>query len=56
MHSCKGLEFPLVVIPGADRIKSAGELSPHEAKLLYVAMTRATRELVVCGVTEAAAQ
>lgn len=50
MHSCKGLEFPLVVIPGADRIKSAGELSPHEAKLLYVAMTRATRELVVCGV------
>jgi hypothetical protein len=52
MHSCKGLEFPLVVIPGADRIKSAGELSPHEAKLLYVAMTRATRELVVCGVCE----
>lgn len=54
MHSCKGLEFPLVVIPGADRIKSAGELSPHEAKLLYVAMTRATRELVVCGVGETA--
>ncbi|MDQ5914499.1 MAG: hypothetical protein QG584_381, partial [Pseudomonadota bacterium] len=52
MHSCKGLEFPLVVIPGTDRIKSAGELSPHEAKLLYVAMTRATRELVVCGVGE----
>ncbi len=50
MHSCKGLEFPLVVIPGADRIKSTGELSPHEAKLLYVAMTRATKELVVCGV------
>lgn len=56
MHSCKGLEFPLVVIPGADRVRSAGELSPHEAKLLYVAMTRATRELVVCGVAEAAAQ
>lgn len=55
MHSCKGLEFPLVVIPGADRIRSAGELSPHEAKLLYVAMTRATRELVVCGVGEASA-
>ena len=52
MHSCKGLEFPLVVIPGADRVKSAGELSPHEAKLLYVAMTRATRDLVVCGVCE----
>lgn len=50
MHSCKGLEFPLVVIPGADRIQGAGELSAQEAKLLYVAMTRATRELVVCGV------
>lgn len=50
MHSCKGLEFPLVVIPGADRIEGAGELSPQEARLLYVAMTRATRELVVCGV------
>ena len=53
MHSCKGLEFPLVVIPGADRIQGTGELSPQEAKLLYVAMTRATRELVVCGVGDA---
>lgn len=50
MHSCKGLEFPLVVIPGADRIKGAGEMSEQEAKLLYVAMTRATKELVFCGV------
>jgi len=50
MHSAKGLEFPLVVIPGADKIKGAGELAPQEAKLLYVAMTRATRELVLCGV------
>lgn len=55
MHSCKGLEFPLVVIPGADRIQGAGELAPQEAKLLYVAMTRATRELVLCGVEEAVA-
>jgi superfamily I DNA/RNA helicase len=53
MHSAKGLEFPLVVIPGADKIKSAGELLPQEAKLLYVAMTRATRELVLCGVEAA---
>ncbi|HEY6898079.1 MAG TPA: 3'-5' exonuclease [Rhodocyclaceae bacterium] len=50
MHSCKGLEFPLVVIPGADRIQTDDELSPQEARLLYVAMTRATRELVVSGV------
>lgn len=53
MHSCKGLEYPLVVIPGTDRIQGAGELSPQEAKLLYVAMTRATRELVLCGVGDA---
>ncbi|MDP1733176.1 MAG: 3'-5' exonuclease [Sulfuritalea sp.] len=53
MHSCKGLEFPLVVIPGADRIQGGKELPPEEAKLLYVAMTRATRELVVSGVESA---
>lgn len=50
MHSCKGLEFPLVVIPGADKLTGADELPAQEAKLLYVAMTRATRELVMCGV------
>ena len=43
MHSCKGLEFPLVVIPGAGRVAESEE----DARLLYVAMTRATRELVV---------
>ncbi|MBI3096533.1 MAG: NERD domain-containing protein [Rhodocyclales bacterium] len=52
MHSCKGLEFPLVLIPGADRIQGAADLPPEEAKLLYVAMTRATRELVVSGVAD----
>ena len=50
MHSCKGLEYPLVVIPATDRIQGAGELPVQEARLLYVAMTRATRELVLCGV------
>ncbi|GAB2181889.1 nuclease-related domain-containing DEAD/DEAH box helicase [Denitratisoma sp. agr-D3] len=52
MHSCKGLEFPLVVIPGTERFGSDDELDPQEAKLLYVAMTRATQELVLCGVAE----
>lgn len=50
MHSCKGLEFPLVVIPGAHHIERTEQLTAQEAKLLYVAMTRATRELVLCGV------
>jgi superfamily I DNA and RNA helicase len=46
MHSCKGLEFPLVAIPGAGRAVDEGR-KDEEARLLYVAMTRATRELVV---------
>ena len=50
MHSCKGLEYSLVVIPGADRLGLPGEPSAPEARLLYVAMTRATRALVLCGV------
>jgi superfamily I DNA/RNA helicase len=54
MHSCKGLEFPLVIVTGADRIEGASELDPQEAKLLYVAMTRATEELVLCGVSASA--
>ena len=50
MHSCKGLEYALVVIPAADRLAVGRELSVPEARLLYVAMTRATRELLLCGV------
>jgi hypothetical protein len=52
MHSCKGLEFPLVVIPSTERVDGGDELDAQEAKLLYVAMTRATQELVLCGVGE----
>ncbi len=52
MHSCKGLEYPLVVIPGADRMRAGSAASAHEARLLYVAMTRATEELVLCGVDD----
>ena len=48
MHSCKGLEFPLVAIPGAGRAVDEGR-KDEEARLLYVAMTRATKELVVVG-------
>lgn len=45
-HSGKGLEFPLVAIPGLDREDYADE---GEARLLYVAMTRATERLLVTG-------
>jgi hypothetical protein len=47
MHSSKGLEFPLVCIPGVgDALKNGGD-EQEEARLLYVAMTRATDELVM---------
>ena len=50
MHSCKGLEFPLVAIPGMGALEKVEEgRRDEEVRLLYVAMTRATRELVVLG-------
>ena len=49
MHSCKGLEFPLVAIPGVGLLGEQEDRKDEDARLLYVAMTRATRELVVVG-------
>ncbi len=48
-HSSKGLEFPIVVIPGAGLLPTADEASEEEGRLLYVAMTRATSQLIVTG-------
>lgn len=47
MHSSKGLEFPLVCIPGIGEPSKEDEEIGDEARLLYVAMTRATHELVM---------
>jgi hypothetical protein len=47
MHSSKGLEFPLVCIPGIGAAEKDGAEFEEEARLLYVAMTRATQELVM---------
>jgi len=46
MHSSKGLEFPFVCIPGIGELAKDDDLQ-DEARLLYVAMTRATHELVM---------
>jgi hypothetical protein len=46
MHSSKGLEFPFVCIPGVGALSKEDDLK-DEARLLYVAMTRATHELVM---------
>lgn len=47
MHSCKGLEFPLVVIAGIGQMDPPAETETDEARLLYVAMTRATQTLTL---------
>ena len=47
MHASKGLEFAVVALPGVGQmpIKTADERA--EARLFYVAATRATHRLVV---------
>lgn len=47
MHSSKGLEFGLVLIPFLGEMPKSGESSANEARLLYVAMTRAIDRLVM---------
>lgn len=45
-HSSKGLEFPLVAIPGMGREAADDD---EEMRLLYVALTRATEKLLLTG-------
>lgn len=47
MHSSKGLEFGLVLIPCLHDMPMAGASEADEARLLYVAMTRAIDRLVM---------
>ena len=47
MHSSKGLEFEQVFIPAVDTMPGNGDDESAEAKLLYVAMTRAMSRLVM---------
>ena len=48
MHSSKGLEYPMVVVAGLGAFDPAGEDEiREEARLLYVAMTRSTHDLVM---------
>lgn len=47
MHSSKGLEFPLVAIPGIGFMPGKQKDLVAEAKLLYVAMTRSTEKLLL---------
>ena len=47
MHSGKGLEFPVVAVSGVGRMPVDKAEVLGEAKLLYVAMTRATERLLI---------
>ncbi|MBD1856749.1 MULTISPECIES: DEAD/DEAH box helicase [Leptolyngbya] len=47
MHSSKGLEFPVVFVPGVGFMPTRDRSPEEEARLLYVAMTRAIDELVM---------
>jgi hypothetical protein len=49
LHSAKGLEFALVFVCGLQALPMSGETLDEAARLLCVAMTRATRELVLSG-------
>jgi len=47
IHGSKGLEFPIVCLPAAGEPFSNMQPEEDEAQLLYVAMTRATRQLIL---------
>lgn len=52
MHSSKGLEFPMVCIPAVGLPNKYDSEPSEEARLLYVAMTRATQELLMSHSTD----
>lgn len=49
MHSAKGLEFPVVIVAGLQALPMRDESLEEAVRLLYVAMTRSTRELVLAA-------
>jgi Nuclease-related domain/UvrD-like helicase C-terminal domain/AAA domain len=47
MKVSKGLEFPVVALPGVGHMPAAGEDEQEAARVFYVAATRATHRLVI---------
>lgn len=47
MHVSKGLEFPIVAVSGAGHMPEEGHDEAEEARLFYVAATRATQRLII---------
>ncbi|MCG2594582.1 NERD domain-containing protein [Ramlibacter sp. XY19] len=49
MHGSKGLEFPVVALCGVGQMPGAGEDEKEEARLFYVAATRAMQKLAIAA-------
>lgn len=49
MHVSKGLEFPVVALCGVGQMPGEGEDEKDEARLFYVAATRAMQRLAIAG-------
>jgi ATP-dependent exoDNAse (exonuclease V) beta subunit len=47
MKVSKGLEFPVVALPGVGHMPAPGEDEMDAARVFYVAATRATQKLVM---------
>ncbi len=47
MYASKGLEFPVVAVPGVGQMPLANQDETDAARLFYVAATRATSRLFV---------
>ena len=47
MKVSKGLEFPVVALPGVGNMPAKGEDEQEAARVFYVAATRATQRLVI---------
>ncbi len=47
MRASKGLEFPIVALPGVGHMPAPGEDEKEAARVFYVAATRATQRLVM---------
>ena len=47
MKVSKGLEFPIVALPGVGHMPAPGEDEQEAARVFYVAATRATQRLVI---------
>ncbi|MBK7049926.1 MAG: hypothetical protein IPH54_03590 [Rhodoferax sp.] len=47
MKVSKGLEFPVVALPGVGHMPAPGEVEKEAARVFYEAATRATQRLVI---------